>query len=78
MTGALIILIPLLIYVIGAFSVKQKDLSHPDDFFVAYKKVGVTAFSSSSVAYAFQVSTIYPFLLWGAGYFSHSDPPNRS
>lgn len=68
-TGIILILIPLLIYVIGAFSVKRKDLTHPDDFFVAYKRVGETAFSSSSVAYAFQVSTIYPFLLWGASKF---------
>lgn len=68
-TGIILILIPLLIYVIGALSVKRKDLKHPDDFFVAYKRVGETAFSSSSVAYAFQVSTIYPFLLWGASKF---------
>lgn len=66
MTGLIIILIPLLIYIVGALSVARKDLTHPDDFFVAFKKVGVTAFSSSSIAYAFQVSTIYPFLLWGA------------
>jgi hypothetical protein len=69
MTGIIIILIPLLIYVIGALSVRRKGLTHPDDFFVAYKKVGETAFSSSSIAYAFQVSTIYPFLLWGASKF---------
>jgi hypothetical protein len=55
-----------LIYILGAFSVAQKDLTHPDDFFIAFKKVGVTAFSSSSIAYAFQMSTVYPFLLWGA------------
>lgn len=69
MLGAIIIGIPLLIYIVGALSVARRDLSHPDDFFVAYKKVGVTAFSSSSIAYAFQVSTVYPFLLWGASNF---------
>lgn len=69
MLGVIIISIPLLIYLIGAFSVKKKEFSHPDDYFVAYKKVGVTAFSSSSIAYAFQVSTIYPFLFWGASKF---------
>lgn len=67
--GILAIALPLLIYVIGALSVKRKDILNPDDYFVAYKKVGVTAFSSSSIAYAFQVSTIYPFLLWGASGF---------
>lgn len=65
----LVIAIPLLIYVIGALSVARKDIDHPDDYFVAFKRVGVTAFSSSSIAYAFQVSTIYPFLLWGASNF---------
>ena len=69
MIGLIVILIPLLIYVVGALSVAAKDVKHPDDYFVAYKKVGVTAFSSSSIAYAFQVSTIYPFLLWGASNF---------
>lgn len=69
MIGLIAILIPLLIYIIGAFSVRRKNLAHPDDFFVAYKRVGETAFSSSSIAYAFQVSTIYPFLLWGASKF---------
>lgn len=69
MIGILVILLPLLIYIIGAFSVRSKNLTHPDDFFVAYKRVGETAFSSSSIAYAFQVSTIYPFLLWGASKF---------
>jgi hypothetical protein len=37
MLGALIISIPLLIYIVGALSVKRKDVSHPDDYFVAYK-----------------------------------------
>lgn len=69
MIGAIIILIPLLIYITGALSVRRKGLTHPDDFFVAYKKVGKTAFSSSSIAYAFQIGTIYPFLLWGASKF---------
>lgn len=69
MIGILVILIPLIVYLIGAFSVRQKNLTHPDDFFVAFKRVDETAFSSSSIAYAFQVSTIYPFLLWGASKF---------
>jgi hypothetical protein len=69
MLGVIIISIPLLIYVLGALSVKRRDLTHPDDFYAAYRRVGVTAFSSSSIAYAFQVSTIYPFLLWGASNF---------
>lgn len=62
--GILIILLPLAVYIITAFSVPKRLLQKPDDFYTAYKKVGNTAFSSSSVAYAFQVGTIYPFLLW--------------
>jgi hypothetical protein len=54
---------------VGAFSVAPKEFNEPDEYFAAYKKIGVTAFSSSSVAYAFQVSTVYPFLLWGASNF---------
>jgi len=69
MLGILILAIPLIIYISGALSVARKDVTHPDDFFLAYRKVGVTVFSSSSVAYAFQLSTIYPFLLWGASSF---------
>jgi len=63
--GLTIILMPLMLYLGAAFSLKKRSITSPDDFFAAYKKVGVTAFSSSSVAYNFQVSTIYPFLLWG-------------
>jgi Na+/proline symporter len=63
--GIIVIAIPLIIYIVGALSVARREIKHPDDFFVAYRKVGVTAFSSSSIAYAFQVSTVYPFLLWG-------------
>jgi hypothetical protein len=67
--GLIIILIPLIIYVSAALSVSRKQIENPDDFFVAFKKIGVTAFSSSSVAYNFQVSTIYPFLLWSISNF---------
>jgi hypothetical protein len=67
--GILIIILPLMVYLMAAFSVPKNLLKKPDDYFLAYKKVGTTAFSSSSVAYAFQVSTIYPFLLWGASKF---------
>jgi len=62
----LIILIPLVIFLVGAYSVPKRSFEHPDDFFIAYKKVGSTPFSSSSIAYAFQASTVYPFLLWSA------------
>jgi hypothetical protein len=67
--GLIVIAVPLVIYLVGALSVARREIKHPDDFFIAYRKVGITAFASSSIAYAFQVSTIYPFLLWGASNF---------
>lgn len=67
--GLIIILIPLLIYLIAALAVKKDVIKHPDDYFAAFKKVGKTEFTSSSIAYGFQVSTIYPFLFWGASLF---------
>ncbi|MFC1538651.1 hypothetical protein ACFL6H_04445 [Candidatus Latescibacterota bacterium] len=67
--GILIVFIPLLIYLIAALSVKKDEIKHPDDYFAAFKKVGKTEFTSSSIAYGFQVSTIYPFLFWGASMF---------
>ena len=67
--GILIVLIPLLIYLFAALSVKKDIIKHPDDYFSAFKKVGKTEFTSSSIAYGFQVSTIYPFLFWGASMF---------
>lgn len=65
----LIVFIPLAIYVIAAFSVNKNTLSKPDDYFAAFRKVSKTEFASSSIAYGFQVSTIFPFLLWGASMF---------
>lgn len=67
--GILIILMPLIIYLIVALAGKKEKINHPDDYFSAFRKVGETEFTSSSVAYGFQVSTIYPFLFWGASMF---------
>lgn len=67
--GIIIILIPLLVYLFAALTVKKDEIKHPDDYFAAFKKVGKTEFTSSSIAYGFQVSTIYPFLFWGASLF---------
>lgn len=60
---------PLVIYLIVALAGKKEKINHPDDYFSAFRKVGETEFTSSSVAYGFQVSTIYPFLFWGASMF---------
>jgi hypothetical protein len=58
-------LIPLVVYIVAAVTINKSSINHPDDFFLAYRRAGVTAFSTSSIAYAFQLSTIYPYLNWG-------------
>lgn len=67
--GILIVLIPLLIYLYAALRFKKSEINHPDDYFAAFRKVGRSEFTSSSIAYGFQVSTIYPYLFWGASLF---------
>lgn len=62
----IIILIPLGVYLVAALGVKRTDVRHPDEFFLAYRAVGATPFSNSSIAYAFQVATVYPFLGYAA------------
>lgn len=64
--GMIIILIPLLIYLVAALAVKKGEIKHPDDYFIAYKNVGTTPFANSSIAYGFQVATVYPFIVWAA------------
>ena len=64
--GMVIILIPLLIYLIAALAVKKGEIKNPDDYFIAYKNVGTTPFANSSIAYGFQVATVYPFIVWAA------------
>jgi hypothetical protein len=59
-----LILIPLIIYLVSAFTIPKGVIRHPDDFFIAYRQVSTTPFSNSSIAYAFQVATVYPFLIW--------------
>ncbi len=63
--GIIVLIIPLVIYLMAGM-VKKSDIKHPDDFFIAYKKIGTTPFSNSSIAYGFQVATVYPFIVWAA------------
>ncbi|MHA1381118.1 MAG: hypothetical protein ACTSRG_22350 [Candidatus Helarchaeota archaeon] len=63
--GIVVIIIPFLIYLIAGIG-KIKNIENPDDFFIAYKRVGTTPFANSSIAYGFQVATVYPFIVWAA------------
>lgn len=65
----LIILVPLVLYLVAWINIDRKSIKTPWDYFTANKKVDKTEFTSSSIAYWFQVSTIYPFLLRWASMF---------
>jgi hypothetical protein len=67
--GLALIAIPIIAFLSAAFSARRDDLNSPDVFYTAHRRVDVTVFSTSSVAYAFQMSTIYPFMIWGASHF---------
>jgi Na+/proline symporter len=59
------VVVPLAIYVWGALRVPRTVVSTPADYFIAYRRIGTSPFADSSLAYAFQVATLYPFLYWG-------------
>ena len=69
MVGPVLVAVPIAIYLMAALSVHRTDVRRPDNFFTAHRKVDVTVFSTSSIAYAFQMSTIFPFMIWGASNF---------
>lgn len=60
----LILAIPLLIYVLSSVTVPKNVNETPAGFFTAFRQVSTTPFANSSIAYAFQVATAYPFLTW--------------
>ena len=59
--------IPLIAYVWAAMSTPHSKVSTLAGYFTAYKQVGAAPFANSSLAYAFQVATLFPFLYWGVG-----------
>jgi hypothetical protein len=69
MIGPFLVAVPIALYLMAALSVRREDVRFPDNFFTAHRKVDVTVFSTSSIAYAFQMSTIFPFIIWGASNF---------
>jgi hypothetical protein len=63
--AGILILLPLVIYLAAALTIPREAVRTPDDFFIAYRKVSPNPFTNSSIAYAFQVATVYPFITWG-------------
>ena len=66
MIGILIVAAPVLLYLTAALNVRKAEAGVPANFFTAHRKASLTVFATSAVAYAFQMSTIFPFLTWGA------------
>lgn len=64
--GLVVLLIPLLIYLFFGLRLPKGQLQTPNDFFLAKRQVRTMPFSNSSIAYGFQVATVFPFLMWGA------------
>ena len=64
---AIALALPLLAYVWAAMSTPSSKVSTLAGYFTAYKQVGAAPFANSSLAYAFQVATLFPFLYWGVG-----------
>jgi len=64
--GIVALIIPLAAYIYAAMSAPKSRTSTLAGFFTAYKEVGAPPYSNSSIAYAFQVATLFPFLYWGA------------
>jgi hypothetical protein len=58
---------PLVAYVWTAMSTPRSKVSTLAGYFTAYKQVGAAPFANSSLSYAFQVATLFPFLYWGVG-----------
>jgi hypothetical protein len=59
--------LPLIAYVWAAMSTPRSKVSTLAGYFTAYKQIGAAPFANSSLAYGFQVATLFPFLYWGVG-----------
>ena len=62
---ALCLVVPLAAYVWAALRTPRSRVSTTAGYFIAYRQVGTAPFANSSLAYAFQVATLFPFLYWG-------------
>jgi hypothetical protein len=57
-------LLSLLVYLIAARRATARQLDHPDDYFLARRKVLPEEFAAAQIAYALQMSTVYPFFIF--------------
>ncbi len=62
---ALALVFPLIIYIWAAFKTPKSRVASLPNFYIAFRQVGSSPFANSSLAYAFQVATLFPFLYWG-------------
>lgn len=57
--------VPLVVYVVAAFRTPRAKVSTLGGYFTARRGVGAAPVANSSVAFTFQVATLFPFLYWG-------------
>lgn len=60
------IILTLLIYLIAARVGRRIRIEHPDDFFLARNRFSSDDFGDCQIAYALQMSTVYPFFVLAA------------
>ncbi len=57
--------VPLVVYVVAAFLTPRGKVSTLGGYFTARRETGAAPVANSSVAFTFQVATLFPFLYWG-------------
>lgn len=62
---ALALSLPLVMYYWASLRTPASRVSTLADYFVAFRRLDAPPFANSSLAYAFQVATLFPFLYWG-------------
>lgn len=53
----------LFVYWLAANQARKRTLTHPDDFFLARQRLTADDFGDTQIAYALQMSTVYPFFM---------------
>ena len=57
--------IPLSIYIWAAYRTPKSMTDTLPNYYIAFRKVDSAPYANASLAYAFQVATLFPFLYWG-------------
>jgi hypothetical protein len=60
------VILTLIGYLIAAREGRKKQITHPDDYFLARNRMTSDDFGDTQIAYALQMSTVYPFFILAA------------